>query len=101
MLDGVVVQQSGTSWASKYGSITVEGGFKKLEVTMTGTGAAELYVRAKRNPTIYSYGCKSTTAGTANQTCTVDTTFNGDTYFVRARSKTPGTTVTIKAKKLK
>ncbi|MCC6668352.1 MAG: hypothetical protein IT375_31700 [Polyangiaceae bacterium] len=101
VLDGVVVQQSGTSWASKYGSITVEGGFKKLEVTMTGTGAAELYVRAKRNPTIYSYGCKSTTAGTANQTCTVDTTFNGDTYFVRARSKTPGTTVTIKAKKLK
>ena len=100
LMDGVVVKQSGTSWASKYASIVVEQGFKKLEVTMTGTGAAELYVRAGRNPTVYSNDCKSTTADTASQTCTVNVSFNGNTYFVRARSKTPGTTVTIKAKKL-
>lgn len=101
VLDGVVVKQTGTSWASKYGSVVVEPGYKKLEVTMTGTGAAELYVRVGRNPTVYAYDCKSTTAGTSNQTCTANVSFNGNTYFVRARSKTPGTTVSVVAKKLK
>lgn len=101
VLDGVVVKQSGTSWDSKYGSVVVEPGYKKLEVSMTGTGAAELYVRVGRNPTVYAYDCKSTTAGTSNQTCTVNVSFNGNTYFVRARSKTPNTKVTVVAKKLK
>lgn len=101
ILDNVTVKGTGTSWSSKYGSVVVEPGYKKLEVTMTGTGAAELYVRVGRNPTVYANDCKSTTAGTSAQTCTVNVSFSGNTYFVRARSKTPGTAVTIVAKKLK
>lgn len=101
VLDNVTVRKTGTSWSSKYGSLNVEQGYKKLEVTMTGSGDADLFVRKGRNPTVYSYGCKSDTAGTSAETCTVDVAFEGGTYFVRARSRTPDTIVTVKAKKLK
>jgi hypothetical protein len=101
VLDNVTVRKTGVTWASKYGSLNVEQGYKKLAVTMTGSGAAELYVRKGKNPTVYSFGCKSVTTGTSDQTCTTDVAFEGGTYFVRARSKTPGTTVTITATKLK
>ena len=102
VLDHANVSTTSTSWKSKYGSVVVEEGYKKLEVTMSGSGAAELYVRVNRNPTVYAFDCKSVKSGTSAQSCTVDLGgFETKTYFVRARSKTPGTTVTIVAKKVK
>ena len=101
VLDNVTVRKTSTNWGSKYGSLNVEQGNKKLEVTMSGTGAAELYVRKGRNPTVYSFACKSVAPGTSSQSCTADVAFEGGTYFVRARSKTPNTVVSIVAKKLK
>jgi hypothetical protein len=101
ILDNVTVRDTGTTWASKYGSIVVEKGYKKLEVTMSGTGDADLYVRVGKNPTVYAHDCKSVTPGTSDERCTVNVSFDGNTYFVRARSKTPGTKVTIVATKTK
>jgi len=100
VLDNVTVRKTGTTWASKYGSIVVEKGYKNLEVKMPGTGDADLYVRVGRNPTIYKYDCKSVTEGTSEESCSVKVSFDGNTYFVRARSKTPDTTVTVTATKL-
>jgi hypothetical protein len=90
-----------TSWRSKYASVVVEPGYKKLEVKMTGDGDADLYVRAGSNPTVYSYTCKSVTAGTSNESCSIDVAPEGKTYFVRARTKTAGTKVTVVATKTK
>lgn len=101
LLDNVEVVKTGTSWQSKYASVVVEQGYKTLEVNMTGSGDADLYVRVGRNPTVYTYDCKSTNAGTSNESCSVKVSFSGNTYFVRARSKTPGTKVTVTAKKVK
>jgi hypothetical protein len=100
VMTNLAIPTTSGTWKSKYASVTMEAGFQKLEVTMSGTGAAELYVREGRNPTVWTYGCKSTTAGTAVQTCTLPTE-TGKTYFVRARTKTPNTVVTVVAKKLK
>jgi hypothetical protein len=88
------------SWTSKYVTVLVEPGFDRILVTMSGTGAAELYVRADRNPTVYSFDCKSTASGTAVQSCTAAVPPGGKTMFIRARSKTPSTVVTISATKL-
>jgi Transglutaminase elicitor/Bacterial pre-peptidase C-terminal domain len=102
VLDDVNVSVTSTNWQSKYGSVVVEEGFKKLEVTMTGSGDADLYVRVSRNPTVYTSDCKSVTAGTSAETCTVELSgFEEKIYFVRARSKTPGTKVTVVAKKIR
>ena len=90
-----------SAWASKYASVTVEPGYRKLAIEMTGTGDADLYVRAGSQPTIYVYTCKSATAGTSAESCTVDVPAAGQTFIVRARSKTPGTTVTVTAHKLR
>lgn len=100
VLSNVTVNTSG-SWSSKYGSLQVEAGVKQLEVTMTGTGDADLYVRKGSNPTVYTYNCKSVTAGTSNETCTLNVAVSGGTYYVRARTRTPGTTVSISAKKIR
>jgi len=96
LIDNYAFSTTG-SWQSKYASIVTDPRHKKLVVTMTGTGDADLYVRANKNPTLSSYTCKSVTAGTSAETCTVDLTPDGKTYFVRARTRTPGTTVTVKA----
>ena len=102
LLNNVSVKKTGTSWDSKYGSVVVEPGYKNIEVTMTGTGDADLYVRIAKNPTVYTFDCKSVTAGTSEERCTAKVpSFNGGTFFVRARSRTPNTTVTVTAKKLK
>src|SRR5262249_27255982 len=90
-----------SAWTSKYATVVVESGFRKLVVEMSGTGDADLYVRAGANPTIYTYTCKSATAGTSNESCTIDVPSAGQTYIVRARSKTPNTTVTVTARKLR
>lgn len=96
LLKDFTINTSG-SWTSKYVAIDVAAGVKKLEVTMTGTGDADLYVRRGANPTIYTHNCKSVTSGTSNETCTVDVSASGGTYFIRARTRTPGTTVSITA----
>jgi hypothetical protein len=102
VLNNVKVSVTSTNWQSKYGSVVVEEGFKKLEVTMSGSGNADLYVRVNRNPTVTAFDCKSVTAGTSTETCTIDLPgFETKTYFVRARSKTPGTTVSVVAKKIR
>jgi hypothetical protein len=102
VLDNVKVSVTSTNWQSKYGSVVVEEGFKKLEVTMSGSGDADLYVRVNRNPTVYTFDCQSVTAGTSAESCTIDLAgFEAKTYFVRARSKTPGTTVSVVAKKIR
>lgn len=94
----IYVNSSG-AWNSKYATVNVEPGFKKLEITMTGTGDADLYVRKGQNPTIYTYTCKSTTVATSAEKCTLDVGADGGRYHVRARTKTPNTTVTVTAKK--
>ena len=100
LMNNVAISTTAGTWKSKYASLTIEAGFQKLEVSMSGTGAAELYVRVDRNPTVWVYGCKSTAAGTATQTCSM-TVEAGKTYFVRARTNTPDTAVTVVAKKIK
>jgi serine protease len=88
----------GTSsrWKSKYVALDVEQGVTRLDVTMTGTGDADLYVRKGRNPTVYVHNCKSVTADTSSETCSVAVSSPG-TYFIRARTRTPGTVVSITA----
>ncbi len=99
VLDDVTVRDTGTQWASKYGSVVVEPGYATLDVKMIGSGDADLYVRKDKNPTIYASDCKSITAGTSTEECTVTLDPEGGTYFVRARSKTPNTHVTAIAVK--
>lgn len=81
---------------SKYQTIGVPGG-AKLEVTMTGTGDADLYVQLGRKPTVYSYACKSTTAGSSQESCTVTAPEAGGTYYIRVRPRAASSTVTVRA----
>lgn len=90
-----------SSMTSKYVSLQVEPGVKKLVVTMTGTGDADLYVRKGQNPTLTTFGCRSATPGTASETCSVTVPASGGTYYVRAKPKADNTTVTITAEKQK
>ena len=85
-------------WKSKYVALDVEEGVTRIDVTMTGTGDADLYVRKNRNPTVYTHNCGSVTAGTSNESCSVSVNSPG-TYFIRARTKTPGTVVSITVEK--
>lgn len=87
-------------WKSKYVAMDIEDGVRTLEVTMTGTGDADLYVRKGQNPTVYTHNCKSVTAGSSTEKCTVSINGAG-TYFIRARTKTPGTVVSISATKIR
>ena len=91
---------SSTYWRSKYAAVPVEPGVRQLKVTMTGTGDADLYVRRGQNPTIYTFNCSSATAGTSSETCTTDVSSTGGTYYVRARTRTPGTTVSVVVEKI-
>ena len=92
---------SGTTWRSKYATINVEAGVRQLKVTMSGTGDADLYVRRGQNPTVYTFNCSSTTAGSSAETCTTDIPSTGGIYYVRARTRTPGTTVSVVAEKIR
>ena len=100
LLQNHTISTSG-QWNSKYANLEVEAGVKQLKVTMTGSGDADLYVRRGQNPTVYTFNCSSTTAGTSDETCTVDVASSGGIYYVRARTRTPGTTVSITAEKLR
>jgi hypothetical protein len=100
VMNNVAISTSG-SWASKYAPLTVASGYKRVQLTMTGTGDADLYVRKGQNPTIYTYSCRSVTAGTSNETCTVEMNDASGLLYVRARSRTPGTAVTVVADLLK
>jgi hypothetical protein len=96
LLQNHTINTSG-SWNSKYVSHQVPAGTRRVRYDMTGTGDADLYVRRGQNPTIYINNCNSVTAGTSTESCTVDIASTGGTYYVRARTRTPGTTVTITA----
>jgi leucyl aminopeptidase len=74
---------------------------KQLKVTMTGTGDADLYVRRGQNPTVYTFNCSSVTASTSNESCTVDVASGGGIYYVRARTRTPDTSVSVVAEKVR
>jgi microbial collagenase len=96
-MDNKTITASG-AWKSSYASVAVEEGVKKLVVTLTDSGGdPELYVRADQNPTVYTYSCKSITAGTKTEQCEVAVS-SPKTYFIRVRTKNT-TTVTVKAKK--
>jgi hypothetical protein len=95
LLDGY---RLGTS-TSKYVSLVVEPGYKKVVFTMTGTGDADLLVRKGRNPTVYINDCHARTPGSSNETCTVNVSTSGATLYVRARPRAANSTVTIVAEK--
>lgn len=85
------------NWVSKYGTVEVQPGSTRLEITMSGEGDADLYVRARRNPTVTTFDCRSVTLGTSVERCTVKVPSTAGTYYVRARTRTPGTKVTVTA----
>ena len=93
-----VIFAAGTAVAngsSQYATLGVPTG-ARVTFTMTGTGNADLYVRLGRNPTIYTYACKSTNAD-SNESCSVTAPGGGGTYYVRARGLAANTTVGVTA----
>ncbi|MBK9071409.1 MAG: PPC domain-containing protein [Myxococcales bacterium] len=85
-----------SAWKSKYAAVTVEAGTKSLVVQTTGTGDAQLFVRRSQNPTVYTYDCKSDAVGSSNETCTLTNPAAG-TYYVRIRTRTANTVVSVNA----
>jgi hypothetical protein len=85
-----------SGWASQYATIGLKGG-EKLELTMDGTGEADLYVRLGRKPTLYAHDGKSTRPG-AVEKIELTAPPSGGTYWVRVRPMNGGGTVTVKAK---
>ena len=93
-----------TNGQSKYAAVVVAAGVKKLQVSMTGTGDADLYVRKGQNPTLTTFNCRGKTAGTATESCTVNVAVSGGTYYVRVKPVSVGgtyPTVTVTALKVR
>jgi hypothetical protein len=103
LLDNVTLPYT-SSVRSKYVQLNLPAGYKKVTLTMTGTGDASLLVGAKGTyPQIGSSRnlCEQKTAGTANESCTFSVAASGGLYWVRARSEAAHTTVTIVADRQK
>jgi hypothetical protein len=90
-----------SSWHSRYAGITVPPGYRRLRVTLSGSGDADLYVRAGAYPTTTVYDCRSATAGSSAESCTLDVPVSGTTVTARARTRTPGTVVDLVAERLR
>jgi hypothetical protein len=98
LFDNEKVTYSPTSgkWSRPLG---VPAGVKKVTITMTGTGNADLYIRVGAAPTVYTHLKKATGPG-ATKEFTVDVPASGANYFVRVRvpSLTGSATVSVTAK---
>ncbi|MBI4508578.1 MAG: pre-peptidase C-terminal domain-containing protein [Deltaproteobacteria bacterium] len=77
-------------------TLGVPGG-AKVEITMSGTGNADLYVKLGRRPTPTSYDFKSTGA-TSDEKITFTAPAAGGTYYVRTRGMATQSVVTVVAK---
>ena len=82
-----------------YGPFSI-GWLRKLVVTMTGTGNADLYVRRGSPPTETSdFACRPL-LGTSNESCTIpgpaqNSPVKGETYFVGVRGAGASNTYTL------
>ena len=94
-----------TFWTkSTYRTLNLPAGYRRVTLTMTGTGEARLMVGKKgRDPRLLFGGnlCDANVSGTANQSCSFDVDPAGGAYHVRVRSEEEGTRVTLVAAKLK
>jgi hypothetical protein len=61
-----------------------------IDVTMTGSGDPDLYVRVGAQPTTTSYNCRPYTNG-ASETCSVDVPSGQSTVYVSVRGYTAAT----------
>ncbi|WP_440056548.1 ExeM/NucH family extracellular endonuclease (plasmid) [Pseudoalteromonas sp. T1lg65] len=84
-------------WQTK--SIDLPAGFDKLEVSITGQGEADLYVRYHKMPSFFKYDCRPYLWG-SEESCTFDQPAEGKWNF-RLRGIFPYHSVTLKYKAIK
>jgi hypothetical protein len=90
---------------STYVALNLGAGYRKVTLTMTGTGEARMMVGPKGKNAHIGWGgyniCDANASGTANQTCTFNVDPAGGVYYVRARNEGSTTVVSIVADKQK
>lgn len=84
LTDGVSVSSlSGSQDSETVYKITVPSGQRRLVVTTTGgTGNVDLYVKQGATPTSVLYDCRSNTAASNAETCTITSPTTGDWYIM-------------------
>ncbi len=93
---GVPVENlSGGSGSFRMYSISVPAGASALNVVLTATGDADLYLRRGALPRLNLYDCSSFTE-TGNETCSVDAPESG-TWFIRVEGYDPYSAGTLTA----
>ncbi|MCG9760167.1 MULTISPECIES: ExeM/NucH family extracellular endonuclease [unclassified Pseudoalteromonas] len=98
IIEGEFTGLAGWFWW-QHRSIELPAGFDKLEVSITGQGEADLYVRHQRMPNFFKYDCRPYLWG-SEESCVFDEPAEGKWNF-RLRGLFPYYNVTIKYKATK
>jgi len=83
-----LLTNASTKWTSLYPTVGAPGG-ATIELKLSGTGNADLYVKLGRKPTATLFDCRSS-GPTSDETCTIKVPPQGGTYTVRVRPATWG-----------
>ena len=86
MANGQSVSDSVARNQSSFFRIYVPEGMTEMVVTTTGNADANLFVRYDKQPSTYSYNCRSIVVGSTYETCRITTPLVGDWHIMVANN---------------